>query len=72
MELPVGSFAAAVLGALAVVAWRMHESRRPVSLRGLVVPPLGMSTGFWMFAMHAFRVPSAVGRADGGDDQIAV
>jgi membrane protein CcdC involved in cytochrome C biogenesis len=49
--------AAAVLGALAVLAWRMHESRRPVSLRGLVIPPLGMSTGFSMFAMQAFRVP---------------
>jgi len=49
--------AAAILGALAVLAWRMHESRRPVSLRGLIIPPLGMSTGFSMFAMQAFRVP---------------
>jgi membrane protein CcdC involved in cytochrome C biogenesis len=53
--------AAAILGALAVLAWRMHESRRPVSLRGLIIPPLGMSTGFSMFAMHAFRVPWAWG-----------
>ena len=57
MDFPIGSLAAAVIGALAVLAWRMHESRRPVSLRGLVIPPLGMSTGFSMFAMHAFRVP---------------
>ena len=57
MDFPIGSLAAAVIGALAVLAWRMHESRRPVSLRGLVIPPLGMSTGFSMFVMHAFRVP---------------
>jgi membrane protein CcdC involved in cytochrome C biogenesis len=53
----IGSMAAAILGALAVLAWRMHESRRPVTLPGLVIPPLGMSTGFSMFAVHAFRVP---------------
>jgi membrane protein CcdC involved in cytochrome C biogenesis len=53
--------AAAILGALAVLAWRMHESRRPVTLPGLVIPPLGMSTGFSMFAMQAFRVPWAWG-----------
>jgi membrane protein CcdC involved in cytochrome C biogenesis len=57
MDFPIGSMAAAILGALAVLAWRMHESRRPVSLPGLIIPPLGMSTGFSMFAMHAFRVP---------------
>jgi membrane protein CcdC involved in cytochrome C biogenesis len=49
--------AAAILGALAVLAWRMHESRRPVSLPGLIIPPLGMSTGFSMFAVPAFRIP---------------
>jgi membrane protein CcdC involved in cytochrome C biogenesis len=57
MDFPIESMGAAVLGALAVLVWRMHESRRPVSLRSLLVPPLGMSTGFSMFAVHAFRVP---------------
>ena len=59
--LPLGSMGAAILGALAILAWRMHESRRPVTVRGLVIPPLGMSTGFSMFAVHAFRVPWAWG-----------
>jgi membrane protein CcdC involved in cytochrome C biogenesis len=57
MDFPIGSMGVAVLGALAVLAWRLHESRRPVSLRGLIIPPLGMSTGFSMFAVQAFRVP---------------
>ena len=48
---------AAILGALAVLAWRIHESRRAVSIKSLVIPPLGMSTGFSMFAVPAFRIP---------------
>src|SRR5262245_27134625 len=55
--LPLGSMAAALLGAAAILAWRVAESRRPVTVRGLVIPPLGMSTGFSMFAAHAFRIP---------------
>jgi membrane protein CcdC involved in cytochrome C biogenesis len=55
--LPIGSIAVALLGAAAVLMWRVHESRRPVTVRGLVIPPLGMSTGFSMFAAHAFRIP---------------
>ena len=56
-SLPIASLGTAVIGALAVLAWRIRESTRPVSVRGLVIPPLGMSTGFSMFAMHGFRVP---------------
>ncbi len=57
MELPIASFGAALIGTLATLAWRMRESRRPVSLRSLIIPPLGMSTGFSMFVMPAFRIP---------------
>ena len=57
MELPIASFGAALIGTLAILAWRIRESRRPVSLRSLIIPPLGMSTGFSMFAVPAFRIP---------------
>jgi membrane protein CcdC involved in cytochrome C biogenesis len=57
VELPIASFGAALIGSLAILAWRVRESRRPVSLRSLIIPPLGMSTGFSMFAMPAFRIP---------------
>jgi membrane protein CcdC involved in cytochrome C biogenesis len=56
-DLPITSMGAAILGALAVLAWRIHESRRAVSIRSLVIPPLGMSTGFSMFIVPAFRIP---------------
>ena len=57
MELPIASFGAALIGTLAILAWRVRESRRPVSLRSLIIPPLGMSTGFSMFVVPAFRIP---------------
>ena len=57
MDLPIASFGAALIGTLAILAWRVRESRRPVSLQSLILPPLGMSTGFSMFAMPAFRIP---------------
>ena len=55
--MPLTSLVAAVLGTLAVLAWRIRESRRAVSTRSIVIPPMGMSTGFSMFMMPAFRVP---------------
>ena len=63
MELPLASFGAALIGTLAILAWRVRESRRPVSLRSLIIPPLGMSTGFSMFVVPAFRIPWTWGLA---------
>ena len=57
MELPIASFGAALFGTVAILAWRVRESRRPVSLKSLIIPPLGMSTGFSMFVVPAFRIP---------------
>ena len=54
---PYGPIVAAVIGTLAILIWRIRESRRPITARGIVIPPLGMSTGFSMFAAPAFRVP---------------
>jgi membrane protein CcdC involved in cytochrome C biogenesis len=63
LELPIASFGAALIGTLAILAWRLRESRRPVSLRSLIIPPLGMSTGFSMFVVPAFRIPWTWGLA---------
>jgi len=44
-------------GGAAVLAWRVSETRRPVTLRKIVIPPLGMSTGLLMFLSPATRIP---------------
>ena len=57
MELhPWMSVAVAVLGFVGVVAWRVREGRTAVTMRKIVIPPLGMATGFCMFVVPGFRV----------------
>ena len=51
------SVAVAVFGFLAVMAWRIREGRSAVTVRKIVIPPLGMATGFSMFVVPMFRVP---------------
>jgi len=48
---------AAVAGAATVMAWRVRETTRPVSMRSIVLPPLAMSTGFMMFVVPEMRLP---------------
>ena len=58
MVLPGGkAIVASLIGLLLVLAWRIREARGAVSTRKIVMPPLGMSTGMFMFAIPAFRVP---------------
>ncbi len=54
---PWMSLASAVLGFFVILAWRVREGRTPVTLRKIIIPPLGMSTGFCMFIAPMFRVP---------------
>jgi membrane protein CcdC involved in cytochrome C biogenesis len=44
-------------GLCAVLAWRVREGRTAMTLKKIVIPPLGMATGFSMFFVPAFRVP---------------
>lgn len=48
---------ASLAGAAAVIVWRFRETTSPVSVRKIIVPPLAMSTGFFMFLTPATRVP---------------
>jgi membrane protein CcdC involved in cytochrome C biogenesis len=48
---------APIAGGAAVLIWRFHETRTPVTARKIVIPPLAMSTGFGMFLVPAMRVP---------------
>lgn len=51
------SILAPIVGGAAVLAWRLQETRTPVTARKLLLPPLGMSTGFLMFASPSMRIP---------------
>lgn len=60
MVLPTGTAVlVSIIGLLGVMAWRVGEARGAVSIKKIVIPPLGMATGFSMFIMPAFRVPLA-------------
>ncbi len=51
------SVVSAVLGFFVILAWRIREGRSAVTERKILIPPLGMSTGFCMFFAPMFRVP---------------
>ena len=58
MLVPLGTSAiGAALGFLGVLVWRLREGRRPVTFKTIVIPPLGMATGFSMFVVPAIRIP---------------
>ncbi len=54
---PIPSILMSAAGLIAVTMWRLREARSAVTLRKIVIPPLGMATGFSMFVVPAFRVP---------------
>lgn len=59
MHFPGTSLAGSLVGAAAVLVWRVHEGRTAVTAKKIVAPPLGMATGFSMFLVPGFRVPWA-------------
>ncbi|HXR40628.1 MAG TPA: cytochrome c biogenesis protein CcdC [Terracidiphilus sp.] len=60
MQLPPGTpILVSLAGLVAVTTWRLREVRSAVSLRKIIIPPLGMATGFCMFFVPAFRIPWA-------------
>lgn len=48
-----------VFMALFWMSFRMREAARPLTLRRIVMPPLGMSTGAFMYVVPMFR-PSGI------------
>lgn len=51
----VSSLAVPLAGSSAVLLWRLRETRRPVTPRAILLPPVAMSTGFSMFVLPDFR-----------------
>ncbi len=54
---PLITAVVSLIGLAGVLAWRVREGRSAVTMRKIVIPPLGMATGFCMFIVPAFRVP---------------
>ncbi|MDE3062458.1 MAG: cytochrome c biogenesis protein CcdC [Acidobacteriota bacterium] len=54
---PVVTAVVSLVGLCGVLAWRVREGRSAVTVKKLVMPPVGMATGFSMFVMPMFRVP---------------
>jgi membrane protein CcdC involved in cytochrome C biogenesis len=48
---------ATLVGATGVMVWRFQETQRAVTARKIIIPPLGMSTGFFMFVAPQTRIP---------------
>lgn len=46
-----------LLGAAVVLTWRFRETSAPVTVRSLLIPPVAMSTGLFMFLAPQPRVP---------------
>jgi len=54
---PVITAVVSLTGLAGVLAWRVREGRSAVTLKKIVMPPLGMATGFCMFFYPPCRVP---------------
>jgi membrane protein CcdC involved in cytochrome C biogenesis len=46
-----------LIGLAGVLAWRVREGRSAVTMKKIVMPPIGMATGFCMFLVPQCRVP---------------
>jgi membrane protein CcdC involved in cytochrome C biogenesis len=46
-----------IIGGAALLAWRVRETRVPVTVQSIVIPPLAMSSAFFMFLSPLTRVP---------------
>jgi len=46
-----------IVGGVALLVWRVRETRVPISARAILLPPLGMSTGLGMFLWPPMRIP---------------
>ena len=51
------SLLASLVGASAVMVWRVQEGRTAVTTKKILIPPIGMATGFCMFLVPDFRFP---------------
>jgi len=56
-NLKILSLVSSIVGAAVVMLWRVSETRSPISAQKILIPPMGMATGFGMFLVPVFRIP---------------
>jgi membrane protein CcdC involved in cytochrome C biogenesis len=49
--------AATLGGAVVMIGWRIRETTRPVTIPLILIPPIGMATGFGMFLYPPTHIP---------------
>jgi len=54
-----------LIGLCGVLVWRVREGRTAVTARKILIPPMGMATGFSMFFVRAFRFSPAQSSSPG-------
>ena len=52
-----------LIGGIMVIFLRLRASGKPTNLRKIIIPPIGMSTGFMMFVAPETRIPWSWGFA---------
>jgi membrane protein CcdC involved in cytochrome C biogenesis len=57
LSTPVITAVVSLFGLVGVLAWRVREGQTPVTMKKIVMPPLGMATGFCMFFAPMCRIP---------------
>ena len=60
---PVITAVVSLVGLVGVLTWRVREGQTPVTMKKIVIPPLGMATGFCMFFAPFCRIPFTWGIA---------
>jgi len=63
MSSPLATTAAALLGFVVILLWRIREGQTAVTAKKILIPPFGMATGFSMFFVRIFRFPFLWGLA---------
>jgi membrane protein CcdC involved in cytochrome C biogenesis len=63
LSTPLITAVVSVVGLAGVLVWRVREGRSAVTLKKIVMPPVGMATGFCMFFYPPSRVPFTWGLA---------
>lgn len=53
----IGLRVAPIIGGIGILAWRVRETRVPVTRRSIIIPPIAMSTGFGMFVVPLTHIP---------------